>query len=181
MQQCFSGGFINDLHGDRTVILTACSDSQGAGPCLNLNPDGGDPLENEYYEPEDDYYTHGEFNYHVFNAARYETIAYFNFLWEPDLNLDGFTSIYEIKEWHFSREMRPETPQYSDDGGIGSTIFLDIPPYPPQNLQLENVNNRCHLTWDANLEYDLDHYHIYRYIANDQEAIPDPVYWPLIG
>ena len=91
MQQCHSGGFIDDLHNEKTVILTACGASESAGPCLDLNPDGGDPLENEYYAPDNDYYTHGEFNYHVFNAARYETIAYFNFLWEPDLNLDCFT------------------------------------------------------------------------------------------
>lgn len=89
--------------------------------------------------------------------------------------------MYEIKEWHFQRECRSETPQYSDDGNIGGEIFLNIPPYPPQNLQLENVNNRCHLTWDENLEYDLDHYHVYRYIATDQATIPAPVYWPLIG
>ncbi len=31
------------------------------------------------------------------------------------------------------------------------------------------------------MEYDLDYYKVYRYIATDQGVLPDPVYWPLIG
>ncbi len=180
MQQCYSGGFIDNLHNDDTVILTACSAYTGAGPCLNLNPDGGDPFENEYYPPEGDYYTHGEFNYHVLNAARLQTIAYFNNLPDPDVDQDGRASIAEIKNWHFQREMRPETPQYSDDGGISGDIWLNIQPYPPQNLALENVNNQCHLTWDANTEYDFNCYQIYRYVVQEPDVPPaDP--WPCIG
>jgi len=80
MQQCHSGGFIDDLHSNYTVIFTACATNEGAGPADDNNPDSSDPLENEYYEPENDYYTHGEFNYHVINAAKYETVGYFNLL-----------------------------------------------------------------------------------------------------
>jgi len=179
MQQCFSGGFIDNLHNDDTVILTACSATEGAGPADNAYPDGGDPLENEFYQV-NDYYHHGEFNYHVLNAARLQTIAYFNNLPDPDLDQNGLASVYEIKTWHFQRESRPETPQYSDDGGIGGWIVLNLPPYPPQNLQLENVNNQCHLTWDANTEYDLNCYQIYRYIVQEPDVPPvEP--WPCIG
>ncbi len=182
MQQCHSGGFIDDLRSDETVILTSCTENESAGPSDDDYPDGGDPLENEYYAPEDDYYTHGEFNYHVMNAARYETVGYFNFLWEPDTDLNGFTDMLEIYNWHLLKGSRPlENPQYSDDGGIGASILLDIPPYAPQNLALENVNNQCHLTWDQNLEYDLDHYCVYRYVAESQESLPPQAYWPCIG
>ncbi len=181
MQQCFSGGFIDDLHNDDTVILTACSASQMAGPADNTNPDGGDPLENEWYAPQSDDYDHGEFNYHVLNAARLETVGYFNNLPDPDLDQDGMASVYEVKAWNFLRESKPgETPQYSDDGGIGGNFWLNMPPYPPQNLQLENVNNQCHLTWNANTEYDFNCYQIYRYVVQEPDVPPaDP--WPCIG
>jgi hypothetical protein len=35
------------------------------------------------------------------------------------------------------------------------------------------------LAWEANTEYDLNHYHIHRYIS--QDAPPPEQYWPLIG
>jgi len=38
MQQCFSGGFIDNLHNVHTVMLTACSASQMAGPADNTKP-----------------------------------------------------------------------------------------------------------------------------------------------
>ena len=145
------------------------------------NPDGADPLENEWYAPQNDDYDHGEFNYHVLNAARLQTIAYFNNLPDPDLDQDGRASLNEIKTWHFLRESKPgETPQYSDDGGISGNIWVNIQPCPPQNLALENVNNQCHLTWDANTEYDLNCYQVYRYIVQEPD-VPPAEPWPCIG
>ncbi|MBC8204512.1 MAG: T9SS type A sorting domain-containing protein [FCB group bacterium] len=187
MGQCFSGGFIGNLENENTIIMTACGDNQYSYPADDLFPDAADTLENEAYEyiPHAfDYYHHSEFNYHTINSQRMETVGYFNYLWEPDTDFNNLTSILEVKEWHFLKNSRIEfptieTPQYSDPGGIGGEIFLNIPPYKPQNLQLENVSNQTHLTWDPNLEYDLDHYNIYRYISMDQG--PPPAYWPLIG
>jgi len=72
MQQCHSGGFIDDLENSNTIIFTSCQWNQSAYRADNINPDGADLLENEYTSGA--YYHHGEFNYHVFNAAMLETI-----------------------------------------------------------------------------------------------------------
>lgn len=102
MQQCFSGGFIEDLEDSSTYIMTAVNYTI-AGTADDNNPDGLDSLENEYYAPEDSFYTHGEFNYHVINAMRLQTIIG-NPLSDPDLNSDGLTSAREIKLWEFEKD-----------------------------------------------------------------------------
>ena len=60
MQQCFSGGFIDDLKKDKkNIILTSCSDMAAAYPT------------NDYIEEDWEngvLYSHGEFNYHLYNA-----------------------------------------------------------------------------------------------------------------
>lgn len=176
MGQCYSGGFIDNLQNEDTVILTACQPYELSCVADDDNPDGGDPLENEDFEYMPyayAYYHHSEFNYHVINAVRMETVGYFNYLWEPDTDFNGLTSILEVKDWHFvSNSLVTEDPMYSDLGEIGGSVFLNIPPYPPQNLQLEEVEQMAHLTWDPNLEYDLAKYYIYRYIQTDQGDPP---------
>jgi len=60
MQQCFSGGFIDDLKkGKKNIILTSCSDLAASYPT------------NDYIEEDREngvLYSHGEFNYHLYNA-----------------------------------------------------------------------------------------------------------------
>ncbi|KNY25360.1 C13 family peptidase [Pseudobacteroides cellulosolvens] len=66
MQQCFSGGFIDNLKKDgnrntknRNIILTSCSDFASAYP---TNDNVEEDRENGVL------YSHGEFNYHLYNA-----------------------------------------------------------------------------------------------------------------
>jgi hypothetical protein len=124
MQQCFSGGFIDDLQSSKTMILTACEDDEVAYRADDINPDGGDPLENEWYNGQ--VYHHGEFNYHVMNAARTKTI--FGNPVPTDTNEDGGVSIAETKDWEFLRDSYYSRgwyhPQYSDPGTLGQASFI---------------------------------------------------------
>ncbi|MDP4181833.1 MAG: C13 family peptidase [Bacillota bacterium] len=59
MQQCFSGGFIDNLMQDsRNVILTSCSDSAFSFPYDGRNVDTDGKAT----------YSHGEFNYYLYEA-----------------------------------------------------------------------------------------------------------------
>jgi hypothetical protein len=121
MQQCYSGGFIDNLENDKTVILTASACNQMAPPADDRNPDGDDELENEIYNGVK--YYHGEFNYHVMNAVRKKTIV--NNPIPSDTNNDGEISVLEAKEWEFEKDSWTSVdPQYSDIGNIGASSFL---------------------------------------------------------
>jgi len=89
MQQCYSGGFINDLEDTNTVVATACDSSEFAWsaddiPWYNIDnwqSDPNPPLNWENYVVEgseneivsDVTYYHGEFNFHIMNMVRRET------------------------------------------------------------------------------------------------------------
>jgi hypothetical protein len=47
MQQCHSGGFIDNLQSSKTVMLTVCNPEEVAAVADNFYPDGGDERENE--------------------------------------------------------------------------------------------------------------------------------------
>lgn len=57
MQQCHSGGFIDNLRNSKTFISTACRADQGAQPA---------DTENEQYNG--NWYSHGEYNYYIISA-----------------------------------------------------------------------------------------------------------------
>lgn len=182
MQQCFSGGFIDELENTNTVITTACSATQWAWQADDNYPDGDSPnyvddYENERVATPSAIYHHGEFNYHMLNAVLQETVGYFN---PNTMTASGPVDMYLAYMWEMIKDSRDETPQYSDLGNIGGSTYLDIPPAAPQNLALENVSNQTHLTWDANPEYDTDHYVIHRYISDNGDEIPQGDY-PIIG
>jgi len=183
LTQCHAGGFVNYLDNFNSVVLAAVEKECESYRADDDEPDGGDDLENEAYEYEPgmyDYYRHMEFNYHIMNALRFETIGEFNAFDDHDLNSDGLASMDEIYYWDSLKVSTPyEEPVYDDDGNIGDEIFLNIPPYAPQNLELEEVDQEAHLTWDHNIEYDLDFYNVYRYIPTDQGD--PPANWPLLG
>ena len=122
MQQCHSGGFIDNLANNKTSILTACDFDEGAYRADNTNPDGSDPIENEIYNGV--IYNHGEFNYHVMNAVRKMTIVNNPIL--ADANNDGEVSFLESKVWEFLKDSQWETPQWSDLGNKGASGFANI-------------------------------------------------------
>jgi hypothetical protein len=98
MAQCNSGGFLDNLSNNNTVFMSACKALESSFQADNNYPDGGDSLENDYFAPQD-YYHHSEFDYHVFNALRLETIVEYHPLTEPDTNDDGNASLPEIYDW----------------------------------------------------------------------------------
>ena len=124
MQQCYCGGFIDNLQSSNTVMLTACSATEVAYRADDVNPDGSDTRENEMYNGS--YYHHGEFNYHVINAFMGKTIVGNSIFSDSDNN--GGISTLESKTWEFNRDSKYAAgishPQWSDQGSIGSASFV---------------------------------------------------------
>lgn len=124
MQQCFSGGFIDNLQSSKTVMLTACSGTEVAYRADDVSPDGSDSRENEIYNGS--YYHHGEFNYHVINAFFSKTIVGNPISSDSDNN--GGVSTLESKTWEFNRDSRfaagVSHPQWSDQGNLGFASFV---------------------------------------------------------
>jgi hypothetical protein len=88
MQQCHSGGFIDDLSNDKTVILTACRRDELAWPANNT-PTQEDEIVNGVT------YNHGEFNYHLISALLKQAVnggAPVN----ADTTGDGLVSMLEL-------------------------------------------------------------------------------------
>lgn len=107
MQQCYSGGFIDDLSNPTTVTATACNASEGA---WRADDSPGD--ENEDYDGKT--YYHGEFNLHFMSAFYGETPAGDDV--DADDNNDGYISVWEAYKWAEDHDSLGETPQYDDDG-----------------------------------------------------------------
>ncbi len=128
MQQCFSGGFIDNLtsppHDLKTSISTACRGDEGAWPADDISP-FPDPTENEICPYCEIWVIHGEFNYYFMSAFQWYST------WVPptpvDANLeppDFYISSYEAAQWEMSHQSTWESPQYKDEGMIGhSWIF----------------------------------------------------------
>ncbi len=123
MKQCFSGGFIDDLSAEKTIICTACTDLAvswgGAGS-------GG--------------YPYGVFAFY-FQAALNQSYPDGTPAEGADANGDGRVSIKEAFDYAFQKEMEygegltaVEVPQYDDnankigndplDGDLGSRTYL---------------------------------------------------------
>jgi len=127
MQQCHSGGFVDNLTGPNTVIMTACDYDQLAAPADDIDTTSSSVTENEWYQGEK--YYHGEFDFHAMNALRGRTPPDAGEGIDADLNGDGATSMYEAGQWELANNSQslggePGDPQYSDLGGIGACLFL---------------------------------------------------------
>ncbi len=113
MQQCHSGGFIDNLKNSKTFISTACKFDEGAAPA---------DTENEQYPANSGiWYSHGEYNYYIISA-----IAKANPLGgavNADTSGDNKISARECHLWEAGHESRAETPQM-DDGGCGNTFIV---------------------------------------------------------
>jgi len=104
MQQCRSGGFINELQEiENTLIMTATGGNKLAYRGSYRDSIYGDP--------------HGEFNYHMTSSMtglNPDGSTYGS----ADTNLDGTISMDEV--WaSVSSSMTTSTPQYSDVWGLG--------------------------------------------------------------
>ncbi len=107
MQQCFSGGFVEDLSNPRTVIVTAARGDETAG-----RADDSPNQENENVAGVS--YHHGEFLYHFQSAMRGETPQ--GGVIDADTDNNGYISIEEAYIHMDSNESGSETPQLDDDG-----------------------------------------------------------------
>jgi len=123
MQQCHSGGFIDDLSSDRTTILTSCTGTEHAHRAD----------EKETVTGVD--YHHGEYNYHLLSALNGQTVA--GVAVNADADGNGFVTMKEIFDYIAANENQPETPQY-DDGSLnlGKKLYLSFADvYMRDNLQ----------------------------------------------
>lgn len=111
MQQCRSGGFIDNLNAQRGFASSACMPTENAHRSDN---------ENELYNGK--YYNHGEYNYHMISAISGRTPA--NSLVNADSNGDGRLSAREVHDYIVSHESRSETPQRADNWGVGGAFFF---------------------------------------------------------
>jgi len=132
MQQCWSGGFADNLEANNTVFHSASQPMQNAQPADNWTV-GGDPVDEwDFYWSSPDYYRHGEFNFHTYSATVGESPAFVdNYNGQPyteaDENSDNYISILESYNWEDTHESRAEDPLYSDLGDIGSNTSLHYP------------------------------------------------------
>lgn len=164
MQQCYSGGFIDNLANVNSVITTACSGTEQAFRADDIAPDGNDTRENEITSGKT--FHHGEFNYHMFNATNLLTIVG-NSL-NAYIGTNGKTSVEEIFNWEDGTDSQiASTPQYSDQGNIGSSTYLDVVPSGPENLQVSWNNGHPRLTWTQNPEFDIESYKIYKIVVGE--------------
>lgn len=114
MQQCFSGGFIDDMQSDRTVTITACQDNETANPA-----------DTEAETVNTVRYPHGEYNYHLLSALNGQTVT--GTAVNADADGNGFVTLREIFDYIQANESNPETPQY-DDGNLnlGNKLHLSF-------------------------------------------------------
>jgi len=141
--QCYSGGFIDYLKDTKTVIHTAASFDEASWKADDVTRNGSPLPENEIYNGIT--YYHQEMSFHNLNSQRGKALfepTRESYAYPPtvnaDLNGDNKISIYETWIYEKDHESRPETPQYSDLGNIGSSTFLD---YIPQTVQESRVQN----------------------------------------
>lgn len=149
MQQCFSGGFIDDLADDKNIIITACSATELASRADSVSRNGSPLPENELGNH------HGEFDFHIMNAVRGTAIYPYNNppVVDADENDDGGVSMSEAWTYLYDHESQEETPQFSDEGNISATTFLDYaPPSAPPNLTGYTNVNGVFLDWDPSIE-----------------------------
>ena len=106
MQQCFSGGFIDDLSNAKTTTATACRGDELALPATG----DGDEVEDE----------NGEFNFYFMSAFAGRTPTNGVHIDADNggdsRDISNMISIYEAYKWEEDHENRAETPQWDDDG-----------------------------------------------------------------
>ncbi|WP_395138254.1 YncE family protein [Armatimonas sp.] len=110
MQQCRSGGFIDNLQNSKTFIATACRFDENARPADTENETVGGKL-----------YNHGEFNYHITTAL--DRLRPTGGVINADTNSDGKISAREMSEWNRTHENLPENPVMNDGGPGNSFLF----------------------------------------------------------
>ncbi len=103
MEQCNSGGFIDDLSENGRIISTACLAAEESYALANL--------------------TYNEYVYHWISAVAGETPE--GTTVDADYTNDGWVSMREAFEYANTHDTRPEHPQYnSTPSGLGCLVRL---------------------------------------------------------
>ncbi len=113
MQQCNSGGFIDDLENTTTVISTAADCAENA-----YQADETDDCEGVTTTK------YGEWNYWWMSAMRGHKPWPGEEPVDADVNDDGKVSFLEAHNYAVDHDDRSEHPQWSDPGGIGDELSL---------------------------------------------------------
>ncbi len=125
-----SGGFTEELEGERTVVITSSAKGENASRADDQSPNGAF-IENE--DINGTTYNHGEANYHLYSSLAGKTpnfqTSYAGVeLAEADVNNDDYISIGEAREWEVAKEsIGSESPGYSDYSQIAKYTDLDLP------------------------------------------------------
>jgi hypothetical protein len=111
MQQCRSGGFIDNLKNSKTFISTACRPDQNAQAA---------DTENESYGGKT--YWHGEYNYHIICAL--SGLNPSGAAVNADSNSNGKVSAKEAHDWNVTHESRAEVPQSDGSVAVGDSFHI---------------------------------------------------------
>jgi hypothetical protein len=104
MEQCYSGGFIDDLAGSNKVIATACDYDEPSYARTDL--------------------TYDEFAYHWISAVAGETPG--GTPVDADYDNDGFISMYNAFIYASNSDTKNETPQYnSTPSDMGTHLAMN--------------------------------------------------------
>jgi hypothetical protein len=134
MQQCFSGGFIDNLENKSTIILTSTGADNVAWRADDVEYPNGPQIpgfENQIYvNPPDTFIVnHGEWNTHLltsFSGGWLPSLYYPDPVFRDsiDQNHDGRISLLETNNWILYRDSRPENPQFSDLGNLAERFYI---------------------------------------------------------
>jgi len=122
MAQCHSGGFIDDLHNSKTIIMTSCKLQEDAYRCDDRDTSGHWKNENEGGN-----YHHSEFLFYMESALRGRDPLGESVNADSDGNgyislVEAFNYAYTHDSWRVLNGF--EHPQWSDDGNIGGCAYL---------------------------------------------------------
>ncbi|NJN64682.1 MAG: hypothetical protein HC882_07255 [Acidobacteria bacterium] len=113
MQQCNSGGFVDNLQNVKSVVSTAANCSESAYEADEQDDCGGGVS-----------VKYGEWNYWWMSAMRGHKPWPGLQLVDADSDNDGKVSFLEAHNYALANDNRGEHPQWSDPGGIGDELSL---------------------------------------------------------
>lgn len=112
MQQCNSGGFIDNLENARTVISTAANCNESAWEADESDSCGSNTV------------TYGEWNYWWMSAMRGHKPWPGEQPVDADVNNNGVVSFLEAHNYAVANDSAGEHPMWSDPGGLGDQLSL---------------------------------------------------------
>jgi hypothetical protein len=147
MQQCYSGGFHDELEDPNTYFFAASQPNESA-----YRADNNWYTENEVVNGQT--YNHGEFNFHVYGSANGESPIYEDHYASDnyalaDVNSDNVISMSDVAGWESDYETGPATPLISDLGGIGAYTSLEYPTILHGNLNSMDCQGLIAVTKNA--------------------------------